>query len=124
LKKFDSINIIPFVDIMLVLLAIVLTTFTLVEKKEIQVILPQANSTKDIKRVNISITITKDGAIYWEDNKITKDELQKKVQYLKKEDSININCHKDAKFEDFLYLLDTLKSQNLNNIAIVTKKNE
>jgi len=51
-KKFDSINVIPFIDIMLVLLVMVLTTATFIKQGVIPVALPEAKATakKDIKK--------------------------------------------------------------------------
>ena len=42
MKKFDEINIIPFIDIMLVLLAIVLVTASFISQGKIQVNVQQA----------------------------------------------------------------------------------
>jgi len=124
MKKFDGINIIPFVDIMLVLLAIVLTTSTLVEKNLIPVSLPDATSKEDIKKENITITVKKNGELFWEKKQISKTQLLTKIKELKKDDFININCDKDARFENFVYLLDSLKSNGLENISIITKAND
>ena len=124
MKKFDGINIIPFVDIMLVLLAIVLTTSTLVEKNLIPVFLPDATSKENIKKENITITVKRNGELFWEKKQISKNELLQKIQELKKDDFININCDKDARFENFVYILDNLKSNGLENISIITKAND
>jgi len=124
MKKFDGINIIPFVDIMLVLLAIVLTTSTLVEKNLIPVSLPDATSKENIKKENITITVKRNGELFWEKKQISKNELLQKIQELKKDDFININCDKDARFENFIYILDSLKSNGLENISIITKAND
>ena len=125
MKKFDNINIIPFVDIMLVLLAIVLTTSTLVEKRLMPISLPSSSSaTKKIKSKDITITIKKDGTIFWEDKIISKKSLEEKIKSLNKDDNININCDKSAKFEDFIYIVDSLKNNNFQNISIITKKDE
>lgn len=43
-KKFDQINVIPFIDIMLVLLVMVLTTATFIKQGVIPVDLPEASS--------------------------------------------------------------------------------
>ena len=42
-KEFDYINVIPFIDIMLVLLTIVLTTSTFIARGAIQIELPKAS---------------------------------------------------------------------------------
>jgi biopolymer transport protein ExbD len=125
MKKFDGINIIPFVDIMLVLLAIILTTSTLVEKKLLPVSLPSANnSTKELKNKTITFTITKKGELFFENSLINKKELEKKIVTLPKESEVTINCDKNATFDSFVYLLDKLKGAGLENIAIVTKEHD
>ena len=123
MKKFDSINIIPFVDIMLVLLAIVLTTSTLVQKNLLPVSLPQSSSQlKHIDRKTISITVKKDGELVFEKSKVTKDELLSRIKELRQDDEVVINCDKDARFENFVFVLDSLKKSNLENLSIVTKE--
>lgn len=47
MKRFDQINMIPFIDIMLVLLAIVLTTATFVSQGLIEVNLPNAQQVSE-----------------------------------------------------------------------------
>ncbi len=125
MKKFENINIIPFVDVMLVLLAIVLTTSTLIEKHLIPVSLPSASkSNEKIKKDQITITIKKNGEFYFQEYPITFKDLQKKISSLNKETQISINCDKEAKFENFVKILDILKQNDLENISIVTKADE
>jgi len=123
LKKLDSINVIPLVDIMLVLLAIVLTTSTLIEKKLIPVSLPKAKSaTQNVTHKDIDITITKDGKLFFKDEAVTLDALKEKIKNFDKNDSLLINCDKEAQFKNFVKVLDILKSAHFNNIAIVSKE--
>ncbi len=49
-KEFDYLNVIPLVDVMLVLLTIVLTTSTFIATGGIQVELPEAASTEPPRR--------------------------------------------------------------------------
>jgi biopolymer transport protein ExbD len=123
-KKFDGINIIPFVDIMLVLLAIVLTTSTLIEKRVIPVSLTNSSSQKELNSKNITITIKETGEFFWEKTSVTKSSIMIKIKELKKDDFININCDKNSRFENFVFILDSLKAQGLENISVVTKTND
>ena len=54
-KKFDSINVIPFIDIMLVLLVMVLTTATFIKQGVIPVNLPEAKATDQIDTKKVII---------------------------------------------------------------------
>lgn len=121
MKKFDSINVIPFVDIMLVLLAIVLTTSTLVQKNLIPISLPKSSSKEKIVKKSLSITIKENGEIFFEKERVLKDEFVNKLKDLSKKSSILINCDKNAKFQNFVFVLDKLKESGFQNISIVTK---
>ncbi|DAB28408.1 MAG: TonB system transport protein ExbD [Sulfurimonas sp. RIFOXYD12_FULL_33_39] len=122
IKKFDSINVVPFIDIMLVLLVIVLTTATFVAKGLIPVDLPSSKSaTKDDKK-NLTITIKQNGDILFDKTLIFVKDIEAELCKYKTDMPIYINCDKDAKFDFFVILLDTLKEKNFTNLGIITKK--
>ena len=121
MKKFDGINVIPFVDIMLVLLAIVLTTSTLVQKNLIPVDLPKSSSQKELKSKSVAITIDKEGNIYFENSPVSKEEFISKLDELSRDKSILINCDKSSRFENFVFVLDELKKRDFQNLSIVTE---
>jgi len=121
-KKFDTINVVPFIDIMLVLLVIVLTTATFVARGIIPVDLSQAKSTIAIKKYKpLVITIKVNNKIFFNKNRIYLDEVQNELKKFKKDCPININCDKNAKFENFVSILDILKQNGYNNLGIITK---
>lgn len=122
-KKFESINVVPFIDIMLVLLVIVLTTATFVAKGIIHVELPSASSSvkqDDTKIINI--TIKQNGELFFDDKQISMNEFDTDIAKYEAKTPVNINCDKEAKFDLFVVLVDKLKEKNFNNIGIVTKK--
>ena len=124
-KKFESINVVPFIDIMLVLLVIVLTTATFVAKGIIPVELPNSKSAaKQENQKNITITIKENGDIFFDDTKILLKDIDIYIAKYEVKTPININCDKEAKFDMFVALLDTLKEKNFNNIGIITKKRD
>jgi biopolymer transport protein ExbD len=123
IKKFDSINVIPFIDIMLVLLVIVLISASFVNKKYISVDLPNAKSSSAAskKSKEIVVTIKKNGDIFLDKRKTNKEQLKSIVLTLKKDREVVINCDKKSSFENFLLVLDSFKSAKFKNISIVTK---
>jgi biopolymer transport protein ExbD len=122
LKKFDSINVIPFIDVLLVLLTIVLLTSTFISKGIIPVSLPDASSATS-KKLNkeVVITIKKDNTILSKDIKGLTS-IEEYILLFSKETPIHINSDKDAKFDTFVQVLDMLKKHEYSNISIVTKK--
>lgn len=122
IKKFDSINVVPFIDIMLVLLVIVLTTATFVAKGIIPVDLSSAKSSTKITKYDIlTITIKQNQEIFFNKTQITKNKIVENLIKYKKNTPIKINCDKNLKFENFVFIIDILKQNNYTNLAIVTK---
>ena len=110
---------------MLVLLVIVLTTATFVAKGIIPVELPNSKSAaKQENQKNITITIKENGDIFFDDTKILLKDIDMYIAKYEVKTPININCDKEAKFDMFVALLDTLKEKNFNNIGIITKKRD
>ena len=123
LKKYDSINVIPFIDVLLVLLAIVLLTSTFITKGIIPISLPKASSA-DILKANkeIIIVIKDDGTFYCNNLIEGLDNIKEHILQFPKDTPIHINSDKNAKFETFVSVLDMLKRYEYKNISIVTKK--
>ena len=81
MKKFDEINIIPFIDIMLVLLAIVLVTASFISQGKIKVNVPKASSTVAFKSDELAklLTVTADKQLYFNDKLISQEALEKEI---------------------------------------------
>ena len=123
LKKFDSINVIPFIDVLLVLLTIVLLTSTFISKGIIPVSLPNANNANDIKvNKEVVITIKKDNTLHVNKDITGLENIQEHILNLPKNTPIHINSDKDSKFEAFVSVLDMLKKHDYLNVSIVTEK--
>jgi len=56
-ERFDKMNVVPFIDIVLVLLVIVLATASFVQNKSIKIDLPAASSKKSEEKKSIVIAI-------------------------------------------------------------------
>jgi len=122
MKKFDSINVVPFIDIMLVLLAIVLATSTFIARGIIPINLPKADVQKLKKLKDIAVTIQKDGSIYFQKEKVSKERLVTLLSALPKNSSIAFRCDKDAKIGSFVSVMEVLKNLGFDNLYIVTKE--
>ncbi len=123
LKKYDSINVIPFIDVLLVLLAIVLLTSTFITKGIIPVSLPNSNNADNLKPdKEIVLVIQENGDLFVEDKPETLENIEQIILKSSKETPIHINTDKNTKFESFVQVLDMLKKHNYSNVSIVTKK--
>ena len=123
LKKYDSINVIPFIDVLLVLLTIVLMTSTFISKGIIPVSLPTASNADNLKvNKEIIIVIKEDGILYCNNFIEGLNNIKEHITQFPKDTPIHINSDKNVKFDIFVSVLDMLKENNFSNISIVTKK--
>ena len=123
LKKYDSINVIPFIDVLLVLLAIVLLTSTFISKGIIPISLPTASNADNLKPdKEIILVIQENGEILIENKVEILEDVERIILLSSKETPIHINTDKNTKFESFVQVLDMLKKHNYSNVSIVTKK--
>ncbi|QIW16303.1 TonB system transport protein ExbD [Pasteurellaceae bacterium RH1A] len=123
-KSFDEINIIPFIDIMLVLLAIVLVTASFISQGKIQVNVPKATTTTAFKADELAklLTITENNEFYFNDKPVTKEELATEVAAWDKSQKVTLKVDAAVAFEKFVELTDLLAANEIKNVAIVTKK--
>ncbi|BBG66353.1 biopolymer transport protein ExbD/TolR [Hydrogenimonas sp.] len=122
-KKFDQINVLPFIDIMLVLLVVVLTTASFVAKGTIPVDLPEASSKEAPVQKVKTIVIKSDGKLYFEDREVTASELERLVLKLDpKEDAVLIKSDAKSRFQSFVKVIDILKSNGFKKISIETRQ--
>ena len=123
LKKYDSINVIPFIDVLLVLLAIVLLTSTFITRGIIPISLPNASNADNLKPdKEVIIVIQEDGQLMIEDKPATLESIESEILQKTKETPIHINTDKNTRFESFVEVLDMLKKNHYSNVSIVTKK--
>lgn len=122
-KRFDDINVIPFIDIMLVLLVMVLTTATFIKQGVIPVELPDAKSTtkKEIKK-EITIYVNAKGELFLEKQKVDVKTLEKKLSLISKDQTVVLRSDKQSRFQDFVSVMDILKRLKHEQLYIVTKE--
>ena len=122
-KPLASMNVIPFIDIMLVLLVMVLTTATFIRQGIIPVDLPEAKSSdKKSDNKEVTIYVTKKGEIFLDKEKMELPELQTRLAKISKKDTVVLRSDKESKFQDFVHVMDILKKLNHESLYIVTKE--
>ena len=123
-KKSEGLNIIPLIDIMLVLLAIVLSVSTFIAQGKIKVEVPQAESTqKPQNEKKTIIVVDAKNQIYLNDKPVNLSDLKIAITKINSKNLIELKSDKDSKFEVFIQILDILKEKNHENFAISTRKN-
>ena len=122
-KRFDDINVIPFIDIMLVLLVMVLTTSTFIKQGIIPVDLPDAKATakEDVKR-EITVYVNDKGEMFFDKEKVDLKTLEERLSTVSKENTVILRSDKESRFQDFVSVMDILKRLGHEQLYIVTKE--
>jgi len=122
-ERFDKMNVVPFIDIVLVLLVIVLATATFVTNQNIKVDLPSASSKKSEEKKSVHISVDKDGKYFYNKEQLTLGDIEGRLHKLDpKKDLISLRMDKSSQFQYFVSLIDILKTKGFENVSIVTKK--
>ena len=122
-ERFDKMNVVPFIDIVLVLLGIILATSTFVKNQTIKVDLPTASSKKAEDKKSIHIAIDKEGKYFYDKEELALDAIKTKLLKLDpKKDLVSLHMDKASAFKYFVSIIDILKSKGFENISIVTQQ--
>jgi biopolymer transport protein ExbD len=120
-KEFDYINVIPFVDIMLVLLTIVLTTSTFIAAGVIPVELPKASKNQAEMLKTQTIEIDKNGNIYLNSKPTSLVSLSDLIKPLDKDMPILIRADRDIALQVFVDVLDAVKTLGFKRVSLQTE---
>ncbi len=124
-KRFDEINVIPFIDIMLVLLVMVLTTATFVNQGIIPIELPEAKAAaKESTKKEVTIYVNAKGELFIEKERVDLKTLELRLSKLSKDQTVVLRSDKESRFQDFVSVMDILKRLNHEQLYIVTKENQ
>ncbi|EAI7279129.1 TonB system transport protein ExbD [Campylobacter upsaliensis] len=123
--KNEGLNIVPFIDIMLVLLAIVLSLSSFIAHSKIELKLPVSeNSTSFNESQNkFFIVINERDEFFLNDEKVNLNQLKNAILALDKDTMVALKSDKFAKFESFVKIIDLLKMKEHEKIQIITEKN-
>ncbi len=121
-KSFDYINVIPLVDVMLVLLTIVLTTSTFIATGMISVSLPKASPQAKVEAAkNQTVSIDTNGKIFFNAQEVGLSGLSDRVAHIDKETPLLVRADCDIRLQVFIDVLDILNTGGFKKVAIQTE---
>ena len=123
-----EINVTPLVDVMLVLLIIFMITAPLMSHK-VKVELPQANldqlDEKPMAVQPITITVTDAGNLFWNDQPITKDQIESRLSVEAQktpQPAINVRGDKTTKYRVVQQIVQVAQNQGMRKVGFVAEK--
>jgi biopolymer transport protein ExbD len=121
-KEFDYINMIPFIDVMLVLLTIVLMTSTFVVGGIIPIELPRVVAEHEKAMKSHIVEIDKGGIIYYQGKKVTLPALKEKASSVPRDASFLIRADKNIPLQSFVEVIDVIKTIGFKKISLQTEQ--
>ena len=120
----SEINMIPFIDVMLVLLIIFIITVP-VMKHSVNVDLPRATSTpQDAKPDTIRLSVDAQGRYFWNEQPLAETELLPRLQAEARRDpqpELHLRGDREARYERVAQALAAAQRSGLRKIGFVTE---
>jgi biopolymer transport protein TolR len=119
----SDINIVPFVDVVLVLLIIFMITAPILQSG-IEVELPKTKTVKEISEDRLVITIDRAQRVYLGNEPVNIHEIGKLVQARMRNpqtDAVFLRCDETVPFGSFATVVDELRQSGIQNVSVVTE---
>ena len=118
-----EINMIPFIDIVLVLLIIFMITAPVIQSG-IEVSVPKTQVVREITEEKLVVTIDKEQKLYLQSQAVNINELGRKIREKlldPSRQSVYLMADQSVPFQTFASVLDSLKLAGIENVSIVTQ---
>jgi biopolymer transport protein ExbD/biopolymer transport protein TolR len=119
----SEINIVPFVDVMLVLLIIFMITAPILQSG-IEVSLPKTQTVKEISDERLVVTIDRGQLIYLGNDPVNIHDLGNKVRAQMRNpqsEAVFLRCDETVPFGTFATVMDALRVSGIDNVSVVTE---
>ncbi|MDR3393552.1 MAG: biopolymer transporter ExbD [Parasulfuritortus sp.] len=121
-RSIEEINVIPLVDVMLVLLVIVLTTASFITAGQIPVNLAKAKNAEASQQTPIQITLSADGSIYLNQQKTTVQGLAAIMKPLPRQAQVIVVADKGLVLDRFVGVVDAIKGLGFERISLKVER--
>ena len=126
-KPINQINVVPYIDVMLVLLVIFMITAPLVAPGEIQ--LPTVGSKLTVPVQPLEVTLRnntlflRDRSVNAPEQRVSRDDLVARVlaRQQQQEQPVVIAADRNAKYEDVLAILDVLQRNGVRKVGLLAR---
>ena len=120
----SEINMIPFIDVMLVLLIIFIITVPVI-KHAVNIELPQASMEKVLdKPENVRLSVDADGTYYWNDQRVEDADFASRLTAVAAQDpqpELHIRGDKAVRYERVAQAMATAQRSGVRKIGFITE---
>ncbi len=121
-RELNQINVIPLVDVMLVLLVIVLTTATFITTGQIPVDLAKAKESGDRRDAPLVITLTADGRLFMNDQPVSQEGLRIELTPHPRESLVVVRADRVTMLERFVEVVDEVRGLGFRQVSLEVVK--
>lgn len=121
-RDINQINVIPLVDVMLVLLVIVLTTATFISTGQVPVNLAKAKETSARQDAPIVVTLTAEGSLFLNDRAVEEGGLSSLLRTYQKESPVVVRADRVTLLERFVGLVDEIRGLGFQKVSLEVVK--
>src|SRR5688572_17842709 len=128
-RLMNQINVVPYIDVMLVLLVIFMITAPLINPGQIE--LPQVGKTSDPPVQPMEVSIRTDQTLWLRDrarsmdeHKVSRNELVQAIRQKQKQNpkqAVVISADKDVRYEAVLEVMDMLQQNQVSKVGLLAK---
>jgi biopolymer transport protein TolR len=122
-SSLSEINIVPLVDVVLVLLIIFMITAPVLQSG-IEVKLPKTKTVKDITETRLVVTLDRSQRVYLNDQPVNIHDLGADIKAKAGETSkavVYVRCDETVPFGSFTTVVDTLRQSGVQTVNVVTQ---
>ncbi len=123
-KEFDYINMIPFIDVMLVLLTIVLMTSTFVASGIIPIELPKVAGKHEKAMKTGMIEIDRKGDVYYQGRPVDLSSLKGRLDNVSRDTPFLIRADRNIPLQSFIEVLDIVKTMGFRRVSLQTEESQ
>jgi biopolymer transport protein TolR len=118
----SEINMVPFIDVVLVLLIIFMITAPILQSG-IEVDVPKTRTVKEINQERLVVTVDKAQRVYLGNEPINIHQLGSRIKTELKDSKqgVFLRCDETVPFGIFASVVDALRQSGIDNISIVTE---
>lgn len=119
----SEINMVPFIDVVLVLLIIFMITAPVLQSG-IDVDVPKTKTVKELTQVRMVVTIDKGQRVYLNDKPVNIHEIGQKIAAQSRDpktQSVYVRCDQTVPFGSWATVVDALRQAGIQNISVVTQ---
>ena len=119
----SEINMVPFIDVVLVLLIIFMITAPILQSG-IDVDVPKTKTVKELTQVRMVVTIDRGQRVYLNDKPVNIHEIGKQVvsqSHDASQQAVYVRCDETVPFGSWATVVDALRQAGIQNISVVTQ---